>query len=147
MATGKRSSARAIQKLERQKKVIELRRARLTYREIGAALGVSAMTARNDIADWTENYISLTEEEADRLRAEELDTLDKLQRAIYKEAIGGNLAAVDKVIKLVEARSKLLGLNAPTKTTIASEDNGEGVGLAVLLNRIEEREAIEPPTE
>jgi len=47
------------------------------------------------------------------LRALELLRLDELLNALWDTAIAGDLKAVDRVLKVMERRAKLLGLDAP----------------------------------
>lgn len=55
------------------------------------------------------------------------DQAKRLLAAIWKEAVeGGDLKAVDRILKIMERRAKLLGLDAPTKvaaTTASGEDS------------------------
>jgi hypothetical protein len=46
---------------------------------------------------------------------QELDRLDAMLRACWSKAIGGDMKAVDRVLKISERRSKLLGLDAPER--------------------------------
>ncbi len=44
------------------------------------------------------------------LRAVEVDRLDALQQALWDRALGGNLAAAQAVVRIIEARARVLGL-------------------------------------
>jgi len=65
-----------------------------------------------------------TEEKAEEVRDLELRRLDKMLQIAEAAAEGGDLAAIDRVIRIQERRSKYLGLDAPakneTRTTIAA---------------------------
>lgn len=50
----------------------------------------------------------------DELMKIELARLDKLQLRLWPVALAGELGAVDRVLKIMERRAKLLGLDAPT---------------------------------
>jgi NAD(P)H-dependent flavin oxidoreductase YrpB (nitropropane dioxygenase family) len=59
-------------------------------------------------------------ESVDEMRKMELERLDKLLlgtggNGVYQQAIKGHLSAIDRVVKIMERRAKLLGLDAPTK--------------------------------
>lgn len=93
-------------------KAIELRAAGASYREIGAAFGVTHPTARN----WVLAAVDATQyEQADVVRQIEGTTLDRLQRALWPQAIGGDIKAVTAVIRVMERRARLFGLDAPVK--------------------------------
>jgi hypothetical protein len=46
-------------------------------------------------------------------RATELKRLDELQEALHAKALGGDNAAVDRVLAILDRRSKLLGVSPP----------------------------------
>lgn len=52
-----------------------------------------------------------TPEAVDELRVLELDRLDRLQRSCWDSAIAGDIPAVDRVLKVIAARVRLLGLD------------------------------------
>jgi hypothetical protein len=57
---------------------------------------------------------------AEELRDAEIDRLDRLQRAHWFDAIGTkdtppNIKAGEFILKIIDRRAKLLGLDAPTK--------------------------------
>jgi hypothetical protein len=45
----------------------------------------------------------------------EMDRLDILQRTYWGPAVNGNLRAADYVLRVIDKRAKLLGLDAPMK--------------------------------
>ena len=102
----------AIQRAERRTQAVHLRREGLTLREVADRLGVSVYTAWNDIQTAVRD---IPKEEADLLRQQEADRLDNLQRAVWDDAIAGDLHAVDRVLKIIERRCRLLGLDAPAR--------------------------------
>jgi len=48
----------------------------------------------------------------------ELDRLDKLQQALWPDAMQGSTRAVDSILKVMDQRHKLLGLEAKTEHTV-----------------------------
>lgn len=102
----------AIKRAERRSRAVHLRREGLTLREVADELGVSVYTAWNDIQTAVRD---IPKEEADLLRQQEADRLDALQHAIWEAAIAGDLHAVDRALKIIERRCRLLGLDAPTR--------------------------------
>ena len=55
----------------------------------------------------------------------ELERLDKLHDSLWLLATSGDVAALDRILHIMERRSKLLGLDSPTKfaPTDPSGDN------------------------
>jgi Homeodomain-like domain len=93
-------------------KAIELRAAGASYREIGAALGVTHVTARN----WVLTAVDEVKyEQAETMRKVEGTSLDRLQRAMWPEAIQGDAKAAMAVLRIMERRARLFGLDAPVK--------------------------------
>jgi hypothetical protein len=47
----------------------------------------------------------------------EVERLDTLQRAVWQDAIGGDIKAVETALRIIQARAKVLGLdNMPVNT-------------------------------
>src|SRR5699024_2045667 len=61
-------------------------------------------------------------QQADEMRTVELSRLDRLQRAVWGKAVKGDLQAVDRALKIIDRRSKLLGLDAPQQVQITAND-------------------------
>lgn len=98
----------------RQLEALELRRSGATYQAIADAVGyANASAAHKAVASAMRNAFL---QPAKELRELEADRLDLLQTAIWPAAIKGDLKAVDRAIRIVEARAKLMGLNEPIKT-------------------------------
>lgn len=69
-------------------------------------------------------------EGVDELRALEVDRLDSLQEAAWPHAMAGDLAAFDVILRIIAARSRLLGLHAspaagsaPIRTVVLGQDS------------------------
>ena len=65
------------------------------------------------------------QEPADELRTLELERLDRLLLGVWGQAAKGNQGAVDRALKIMERRARLLGLDAPTK--VQQENVGDTV--------------------
>lgn len=97
----------------------ELRKAGWPYTAIGIELGVPHNTAR----DWVIRVLdSLEADEArslDAVRRMELERLDAMLAGIWKRATEtGELDAINTILRLMERRAKLLGLDAPIKVDL-----------------------------
>lgn len=102
--------------LEKEAKVLELRRGGLTFDMIAERLGYASasgahkayVTACNRIV-----YADVVE-----TRKIEMDRLDIAQAAIWTNVIAGEVPSVIALIKIMERRARLLGLDMPTKAQI-----------------------------
>ena len=104
--------------LERQRQALELRKAGVPYATIAERLGyASTGGAHKAVASALKKTLA---EPADDLRRLEVERLDALLSALWRQAKEGNQGAVDRCIRIMERRAKLLGLDAPTKQDITS---------------------------
>ncbi len=109
----------AVNAHERTLQALELRKAGMAYNVIADKLGY-----RSKQAAWqaVHNALKKTlQEPADEVRALELERLDALYKAMYPQALKGNLGAVDRCLKISERRAKLLGLDAPVKSDVSGD--------------------------
>ena len=118
---------------ERRLQAIALRRSGLNYRDIGRHLGVSRTQAYNDVMHALDELNKLTLEATKIHQTLELDRLDGLMAAIWEQAQEGSLAAVDRVLKIMDRRAKLLGLDTPTKIAPTTMDGDDLPGGAVVM--------------
>lgn len=131
--------------LQRQETAWNLRIGGLSYRAIGAKLGVSHETIRLDIENELTRLASLRTDKIDTLRELELQRLDKILASLDVWVASGNVGAVNAWIKASERRAKLLGLDAPTKVAPTTPDGTEPFSLEIKA--IEYRNFIPPPIE
>jgi hypothetical protein len=99
--------------LEKERRALEMRRAGADYASIAAQLGYANKGgAHKAVTSALARTIGETVEDAGELRRVEADRLDRLQLAIWPQAMRGDLNAVDRVLRLFERRARLLGLDA-----------------------------------
>jgi hypothetical protein len=122
MAASNATSARKTRSLELQRKALELRRMGKGYREIGAALGIGRSQAHRLVEAGLEDVKEQIDAEASELKAVELSRLDGMLSGLWADARSGNFAAVDRVLRIMERRAKLLGLDAPVKVAQTTKD-------------------------
>jgi hypothetical protein len=101
---------------QRRAKALALRVAGATLDQIATALEYAdRASVSKDIA----RALQRAQDEVEVQRAEllevELTRLDNLQRALWSEALAGNVKAVMAVLAVIDRRCKLLGLEAPTQ--------------------------------
>ncbi|MFG2022354.1 hypothetical protein [Streptomyces sp. NPDC048825] len=64
-------------------------------------------------------------DDVDELRALEADRLDRLFFVAYKKAVRDqDLAAIDRTLRVMERRARLLGLDMPARTELSGPDGG-----------------------
>ena len=143
MARGKAAEQGKI--LERQINALDMRISGLSYRSIAEKLKVSHVQIYRDIENELERLAGLRSDKAETLRELELQRLDKIINSLDVWVSSGNVGAVNAWIKASERRSKLLGLDAPTKIAPTNPDGTEPFTLDIKA--IEYRNAISAPTE
>lgn len=103
----------------RQAKAVALRLSGLSYEQVATEVGyydrgaarLAVMTALKNVQ--AQNVEELRELEGARL--------DRLQAAVWRQAMQGDVQSVRAVIRISERRSKLLGLDAPLKVEWTGE--------------------------
>lgn len=90
----------------------QLRAAGATFREIGEALGIDYTWARTLVLKALE---AAAYEAADMMRVQEGQRLDRMQRAVWRDAINGDVVGINTVLKIMDRRAKLFGLDSPVK--------------------------------
>ena len=114
-----KSSVRRIRSTEKTLKALELRKRGLNYTQIGKKLGCSRSTACRYVLSELENLADKCREEAAHVRDLELQRLDDLYLIAYRAIIRGNdLAGIDRCLRIMERRAKLLGLDAAQKVDV-----------------------------
>lgn len=120
MPTNHRSaqSSKNCNLLERKRQAFELRKRGLSYRAIGDAMGMSYNAAHQYVKEAYQMLLVEVMDTAEELRQIELDRLDAIQDAIWTDCETGDKAAISTMLKVMERRSKLLGLD-----TVQATDN------------------------
>ena len=98
--------------VEKETTIIELRHEGYVWREIATMVDMSiAGVVKAYKRALMRHPVAAIEEH----RELELDRLDNLQRTYWQPAVNGNLRAADFVLRVIDKRAKLLGLDAPLK--------------------------------
>lgn len=113
-----KTSPEAIEKRKRMVQALRLRETGAHYRQIGDALGVSTSTAHAYVSDALKE---LTREPAESVLQMELARLDTLTLSLWKDATAGHLKAIDRVLRIMERRAKLVGLDTMAVLRIRGE--------------------------
>ena len=117
-----RAGPRVTKAEELRREALFLRSTGASFAAIGKTLGVSKSAAFKAVNSALQALREEITEQAKLLQAQEAERLDQLQRGIWSEAISGNLAAIQTVLKIMERRAKLLGLDQPIKVAQTHPD-------------------------
>lgn len=143
---GMRRSRNAEDLQMRRVRALELRVQGYGYREIGVELGVSAYCAHQDVKHELSNREGEAVEKARQVEEARLDLI--LLRAMHVVQDSTDkpelmLKAVDRVIRVINQRAILLGLNVPTQVNVSvTELSQADVELQELLAEAEARNAV-----
>jgi hypothetical protein len=126
---------------------MELRRAGWTLGEIGADLGISHVSVHKIIGAALEALREETLEVTEQWRATELARLEAIHRAHWANALAADKDSSEIVLKCMERRAKLLGLDAPKRLEASGPDgapieiqNGGVSGLLALVATLDDVE-------
>ena len=113
-----KSSVRRIRTTEKTLKALELRKRGMNYTQIGEKLGCARNTACRYVLSELENLAERCREEAAHVRDLELQRLDALYLKAWEAVEEGDLPAIDRCLRIMERRAKLLGLDAAQKVDV-----------------------------
>lgn len=111
MAPESKTSKRRLEARERWIAALELRKKGLTFDAIAQELGYAGRQQ-----SYTAVMKALKEtlrEPSDELRSLEAERLDTITDALWGDAKRGDTGAIDRILKIMERRAKLLGLDVP----------------------------------
>jgi hypothetical protein len=140
MAATNKTSAATTRKLDRQFKALELRRMGKGYVEISSALGIGKSQAHRLVQAGLQDARAQVDAEANELKAEEISRLDAMLAGLWPDARKGHHSAVDRVLKIMERRARLLGLDAPQRMALGGHNGGplqvrhDGLDLSTLTD-------------
>lgn len=104
--------------LDKHMEWLELRRQGLTYQAIGDRFGVT----KQAVWDAVNRRVQKVEfEHVDAYREYELELLGVIQEGIMQKCVDGDLQAIDRLLRLSERRSRLLGLDRPVSLAIFAQ--------------------------
>jgi hypothetical protein len=118
MRTNRTSPAKA-RRLELQSQALELRRAGNGYEAIAQKLGIGKSSAHRMVEAAMAGARAQISASVDDLRADELSRLDGMLAKLWPKVTDNpDVAVIDRIIKIGERRAKLMGLDAPVRTSI-----------------------------
>jgi DNA-binding CsgD family transcriptional regulator len=109
---------------EREQQAFELRKSGASPAEIGRVLQVSRQAVHKMLRRVLARLAAQTDGDALEVRQLEASRLDTLMVVLWKRALTGHEGAVDRVLKIMQRRAELLGLDVPQRR----EHTGRGGG-------------------
>jgi hypothetical protein len=104
---------KAAERESKEAKVLELRRAGFTFQRIAEEVGYATPSGAQRALEriMTRNVPQAPEE----FRWQELDRLDRMQVALWPRAMKGDDRAIGTIVRLMERRARLVGIDAPQR--------------------------------
>lgn len=102
----------------REARSVELRRHGATYEEIAGELGLMSRSAAYRTV--MRALSRQGAEEVANLRMVEGARLDALHSAVWDQALTGEYAAINALLKIMERRARLFGLDQPQRVAVRS---------------------------
>lgn len=146
---GARPSRLKPEVLEREANVLKLRRGGLTFDLIAKELGFKNASGAHKA--YTNACKRIVQADVEEIRATEIDRLDIAQGAIWSRVMRGEVPAVMALLKIMERRARILGLDAPSKAQVdithydADTIDKEVQRLVAILNS-EQTRSLDAPT-
>lgn len=109
----------AIKTAQRQAEAMGFRLQGYTYEQISEAMKCSRTYAYKLVA---EGLAAIPVENAEELRRIESERLDRMQTAFFSNATEGDLNAANMVLRIMERRARLMGLDAPERKELTGKD-------------------------
>lgn len=117
----------ALQREQRRQRVAVNLLAGMSYREIAEALKVSPATICRDVEVMLKEWRAARLATADEWATLQVKRLDRAINAIWGNVLGGDLAAIDRLQKLIEQQSRLLGFDEHVRV--------EAERLSIIIDR------------
>lgn len=132
-----KTSPEVIQRTQRVAMEIQLRLAGLDFTQIAEKVGVSPATVSSDIRKALDAAILNAGMD---LRAVQLQRYETLINVLWPMVRNGNMTAMQRVVSVMEAENKLMGVDAPTKI---APTNPEGDKAYEALSPETERQILQ----
>jgi hypothetical protein len=131
----------AVKANEREAHALALRRAGVDYPTIARKVGFA-----NAGGAWKAVHRGLQRTlrtaGSEEVRTLEVERLDQLQMGLWPDAIRGDVRAIDCVLRVMERRARLLGLDSPVRAEIAGPDGGPIEVASIALSQDEQDQYI-----
>lgn len=120
------TSRRHVSAAQTAVKVLELRLKGLSFAKIGLQTGISKQRAHQCVQEFLEESSEELKAMGEKIKIMELARLEHLQVGLWPRASRGDPRSIDTMLRIMERRAKLLGLDAPLKVAPTTPD-GRGL--------------------
>lgn len=120
--------------LEREAEVLKLRRGGLTFDMIAERVGYKDASGAHQA--YVRACKRIIASDVDELRKVEADRLDMAQAALWSKVLQGDVPAVNSLMRIMERRAKLFGLDMPFKQQIEVTNYDGGTEIDRELQRL-----------
>ena len=110
-----KTSSKTVKAIDRSAEAVALRKSGHTYREIATEMGISVSRAHAAVMRAIDQCLDEIAETAPTVREVELIRLDAIIKTLWARVEMGENEAIDRVLKVMERRSRYLGLDAARK--------------------------------
>ena len=134
-----KTSIRRMEAVEKQRKAMEMRLAGKSYETIASELEYASKSgAYKAVMSAIKKTLQEPADELRKVEAERLDAMlavlwDKKDKPLY----------VDRILRIMERRARLLGLDAPTRQDITSDDKPIPISIIEVIKTYREAGADE----
>lgn len=129
----RKTSADVLKATDWKRTAVEMRTKGHTYSQIADVVGVSVQAVHQAVMHYLEATRAVSREAAEEVRRLELDRLDRVLAVVGPMAEGGDLQAVDRLLRIQERRASLLGLDAPKAQLVAVDARPDTVRALMAL--------------
>jgi hypothetical protein len=120
-----RTHVRKCREAELAARAFTMRKERHSYREIALELGIGQHMVRKLVENVLVDYNLTIAESVDEVRRLELELLDDMARGHLDKAKLGDAQSTEAMLKIMERRSKLLGLDVPKQHIVMPATAGD----------------------
>ncbi len=115
----RRWSPSGIAKIERDRHIIDLRKAGFGFEKIAAQLGCKPYVCRKVISNAMRALIEIDQGALEEILQLELERTNDMLMAIWPDVLSGDLRATLVALKIQERRAKFLGLDAAERMDVS----------------------------
>jgi len=126
---------------QRRAKVAELLRHHYTEGQIARKLGAGLRTVSRDVVALREEWRSHRTIDTDAWVDAELDRLAVAERAVWPKVEKGDLWAIDRLLAIMDRRTRYLGLDA---APVREHDGSNAAPVSITIQPIDYRTIIAP---
>lgn len=116
------TAVKQLERAEKDRRIVELKRRGLSYTEIAEQTGVPISTARDSVVRATREAQSLLFPEVALYVAEALDRLGSLLSAVWDRAMMGDDKAIGEARRIISDMGDYTGAKSPIKLEVGEAD-------------------------